>query len=106
MSWLTDVENELTKVAVGTRAADAEKGILGNFFSAKTFSYWISLHFCTLVLGYCKMFLTAFADYGYLILLNRFTVDTHITHKDRDIIYTLLIYMYITPYIINIVHII
>lgn len=37
MSWLTDVENELTKVAVGTRAADGEKGILGNFFSAKTF---------------------------------------------------------------------
>lgn len=28
VSWLTDVENELTKVAVGTRAADGEKGTL------------------------------------------------------------------------------
>ena len=38
------------------------------------------------------MFLTAFADYGYPILLNRFTVDTHITHKDRDIIYDIYAY--------------
>lgn len=45
------------------------------------------------------MFLTAFADYSYHILLNRFTVDTHITHKDRDIIYTLYIYDFICNYI-------
>lgn len=92
MSWLTDVENELTKVAVGTRAADAEKGILGNFFSAKTFFLLDKsafLYFSSWVLH------DVFDSIRRLQLpytVNRFTVDTHITHKDRDIIYTLYIY--------------